>query len=109
MERALVLREEVAGLERRSTELAAEVAERRHVRDQLNRSAAPSQAIKRMTVKAQQLVPIIERAYQQVEQEQVAAKLSRENLDAVSDLFDRTGVVERGRPASTVLGFLEDP
>lgn len=102
------MREEVAGLERRSAELAAEVAEKCHVRDQLNRSAATSQAIKRMKVKARQLLPVIDQAYQPVEQEGAAGELLRENLDAVSDLFDRTGVVVSGRPASAVLGFPED-
>ena len=108
LERALALREEIADLERRSAELATEVAEKRHIGDRLRQSGAKSQAIKGMALKAQQVLPVIEEAFQQVEQERAAGKLSRENLDAFSDLLNRTGAVVRGRTAPTVLAFLED-
>lgn len=108
LERALALQQEVAGLERRNAELAAEVAARRNLMDRLHRGATHSQVVKGMAEGMANLLPAIEQATRQVEQERAAGRLSRENLAAFSELLDKTGVVVRGGPAPTVLAFLEN-
>ncbi len=61
-----------------------------------------------MAEEMSKLVPVIEQATRQVEQERAAGKLSRENLDTLHDLLDKSGAIVRGRPVPTVLAFLED-
>ena len=108
LERTVALGEEVAGLERRKAELTAELSERRHLAERLQRGTDTSQAIKGMAAKAAQLGLEIEQVMGQVEQERAAGRLSRDNLDTLHELLDRSGAVVRGRPAPTVLAFLED-